>query len=45
LSYYNICNTLNFKNLEKIPESKYTLYTVRSKDTWTNISYKHYGTI
>lgn len=43
-SYYNICKTIRFKNLNSILPKYYKDYIVTSKDTWTNISYKFYGT-
>lgn len=44
-SYFNINKTINFKNLDYIPPSEYTVYEVIFGDSWTNISYKFYGTI
>ena len=43
-SYYNICSTINFKNLEYIDSSLYSSYEVKSTDSWTTISHKHYNT-
>lgn len=44
-SYFNICSTLNFDNIEKLPASMCTLYEVKSGDTWTSISYNFFKTI
>lgn len=44
-SYFNLSKTINFTNIAQIPEKYYTLYKVQYGDTWTNISYRTYGTI
>jgi nucleoid-associated protein YgaU len=44
-SYFNISKTLTFDNIQDIPEQYYTLYELTESDTWTGISYTHYGTI
>lgn len=44
-SYFNINKTINFKNVDYIPESLYSIYEIKYGDSWTNISYKFYGTI
>lgn len=43
--YFNLCRSLNFKNLNKTAKQTYQLYTVQQNDTWNLISYKFYGTI
>ena len=43
-SYFNICNTINFENITKIPASMLTLYEVKAGDTWTLISYNMFRT-
>ncbi len=44
-SYYNICKTLNFIDSSNIPTSLYSVYEFSIGDTWTNLSYKLFGTI
>ena len=44
-SYFNICTTINFDNVDKMPSSICSLYEVRAGETWTTISYKVFGTI
>jgi LysM repeat protein len=44
-SYFNLAKTINFNNINSIPDTYYTVYMVQEGDTWTNISYKAYGTI
>lgn len=44
-SYFNACKTINFKNIDDISPQYFTLYEVKSGDTWTNISYRFYNTI
>ena len=44
-SYFNLSKTINFMNINQIPENYYTLYKIEFGDTWTNISYRTYGTI
>lgn len=43
-SYYNICKTIRFNNIGSILPKFYKDYIVKSKDTWTNISYRFYNT-
>lgn len=42
--YYNILTTVNFDTANMSP-SVYEMYTVEAGDSYTYISYKHYGTI
>ena len=44
-SYFNICTTINFDNVDKMPSSICSLYEVSAGETWTTISYKVFGTI
>lgn len=44
-SYFNICTTINFDNIHKIPSSMCSLYEVKAGDTWTLISHNLFGTI
>ena len=44
-SYFNINKTINFENVEYIPDTAYYMYEVKFGDSWTNISYKYYNTI
>jgi hypothetical protein len=44
-SYFNICSTINFKNVKFIDPSLYSTYTVLETDCWTGISYKFYETV
>ena len=44
-SYFNICTTINFDNIDKIPASHCSLYEVKAGDSWTIISNKLFGTI
>jgi nucleoid-associated protein YgaU len=44
-SYFNICKTIQFDNIDYIPQSYIDYYIVKEGDTWTLISYKFYGTI
>lgn len=41
---YNINRTIYFKNAANLAPINYFEYTVGRGDTWTNISYKVYGT-
>jgi hypothetical protein len=43
-SYFNINKTINIVNLNDIPTSKYYIYELSEKDTWTGISFKFYNT-
>lgn len=44
-SYFNLAKTINFDNVDQMPDNYYTLYKIQEGDTWTNISYKVYGNI
>lgn len=44
-SYYNLYKTINFVNYADVDITKFDLYEVKEKDTWTAISYKYYNTI
>ena len=44
-SYFNICTTISFDNVDKMPSSICSLYEVSAGETWTTISYKVFGTI
>lgn len=44
-SYFNICKTITFENVNDVPPSLYYLYTLNETDSWTGISYKFYETI
>lgn len=44
-SYYNICNTIRFINIDDITPNNYSNYIISSVDSWTAISYKFYKTI
>lgn len=43
--FFNICRSINFKNLRKMDKRTYTVYTVQETDTWNLISYKFYKNI
>ena len=42
--YYNINKSIYIKDFENMSPSFFTTYEVQVGDTWTNISYKLYGT-
>lgn len=44
-SYFNICKTINFENVDDVPPKYYYVYTINETDSWTGISYKFYETI
>ena len=44
-SYFNLSKTINFSNLQLLPESYYKLYKIKQGDTWTNIAYMEYHNI
>lgn len=33
-SYFNICKTINFENIDDISPSLYYVYTINETDTW-----------
>ena len=41
--YYNLLNTIRFPN--NINKTAYSVYHVMANETWTVISFKHYGRI
>ena len=41
--YYNLLNTIKFP--DSITNTAYTVYSTNVEETWTVISYKHYGRI
>ena len=43
-SYFNLCRSIYF-NTEDISPDLITIYEVAEGDTWTNISYRNFGTI
>lgn len=43
-SYFNLCRSIYF-NIEDISPDLITIYEVAEGDTWTNISYRNFGTI
>lgn len=43
--YFNLNRTVQFNGLNNIAPSLYISYTIKNGDSWTGISYKHYGTI
>ena len=43
--YYNINRALNFKNVENLDQTLYTIYTIKHNDTWNLISHREYKTI
>jgi hypothetical protein len=43
-SYFNLCRSIYF-NIEDIDPSLIELYEIAEGDTWTNISYRYFGTI
>lgn len=43
-SYFNLCKTIRFQNIDTMLPKYYANYQVRPKDTWTNLSYKFFGT-
>lgn len=44
-SYFNMSTTINFSNLQLIPNNYFTYYKIIEGDTWTNIAYKFYHNI
>lgn len=43
-SYFNICKTIRFRNIDTMLPKYYTIYEVKPKDTWTNLSFKFFNT-
>lgn len=43
-SYFNLCRSIYF-DIEDISPDLITIYEVAEGDTWTNISYRNFGTI
>ena len=43
-SYFNLCRSIYF-DIEDISPDLITVYEVAEGDTWTNISYRNFGTI
>lgn len=43
-SYFNICKTIRFQNMDEILPKYFTIYEVKPKDTWTNLSFKFFNT-
>ena len=43
-SYFNLCRSIYF-DIEDISPNLITVYEVAEGDTWTNISYRNFGTI
>lgn len=43
-SYFNLCKTIRFENIDTMLPKYYSNYEVKPKDTWTNISFKFFNT-
>lgn len=43
-SYFNLCKTIRFENVDTMLPKYYSNYQVKPKDTWTNLSYKFFNT-
>ena len=43
-SYFNLCKTIRFQNIDTMLPKYYSDYEVREKDTWTNLSFKFFNT-
>ena len=43
-SYFNLCKTIRFTNIDTMLPKYYANYQVKPKDTWTNLSYKFFNT-
>ena len=43
-SYFNLCKTIRFKNIDTMLPKYYSDYEVKPKDTWTNLSFKFFNT-
>lgn len=43
-SYFNLCKTIRFNNINSMLPKYYANYEVKPKDTWTNLSYKFFNT-
>lgn len=43
-SYFNLCKTMRFQNIDTMLPKYYANYQVKPKDTWTNLSYKFFNT-
>lgn len=43
-SYFNLCRSIYF-NVDNIDPSLIDIYEIAEGDTWTNISYRYFGTI
>lgn len=43
-SYFNLCKTIRFQNIDTMLPKYYSNYQVKPKDTWTNLSFKFFNT-
>jgi len=44
LSYFNLCKNIYFDNIDSMSSDTVYDYIIIEDDSWTNISYKFYGT-
>ncbi len=43
-SYFNLCKTIRFENIDTMLPKYYSNYQVKPRDTWTNLSFKFFNT-